>query len=505
MEKENKFYITTPIYYVNDEPHIGHAYTTVVGDVLARYHRQKGDDVFYLTGTDEHGAKIAESAKAKGIDTQEFCDQTAAKFVSAWESLNISNDYFIRTTNKDHKAAVSKIFQTFYDKGLLEEKEYEGLYCVGCEKFLSDKDLVDNKCPDHKREPEILKEKNWFFKLEQFLPKVQELIEKDEIEILPVTRKNEVLSLLKDGVMKDFSVSRQKTSVAWGVDLPFDNTQVSYVWVDALSNYITALGYPDNLDNFNKYWPADLHLLAQDILKFHAIYWPAFLLALGFNENELPKTLFIHGFFTINGEKMSKTIGNVIKPQELVDKYGVDASRYLLLSQFPFGQEADIREDHFVERYNADLANGYGNAVARVTTLIEKNELKFDIDFYNSRNVGEVGEYGKDSKKMSVHNDDWFRGIDEKYQEYRFDNVIKDISLRLRELDRQINDYKPWTMSKDVNFDALQNFLSYCAGEIYVISKALLPFMPTIAQQVLDILEADEIKKAPPLFPRLEN
>jgi len=466
MAKENKFYITTPIYYVNDEPHIGHAYTTVVGDVLARYHRQKGDDVFYLTGTDEHGAKIAESAKAKGIDTQEFCNQTSAKFVKAWESLNISNDYFIRTTNKDHKEAVSKIFQTFYDKALLEEKEYEGLYCVGCEKFLSEKDLVDNRCPDHKREPEILKEKNWFFKLEQFLPKIEELITKDEIKILPVTRKNEVLALINEGVMKDFSVSRQKTSVAWGIDLPFDDSQVSYVWVDALSNYITALGYPETTDQFNKYWPADLHLLAQDILKFHAIYWPAFLLAL---DLPLPKTLFIHGFFTINGEKMSKTIGNVIKPQELVDRYGVDASRYLLLSQFPFGQEADIREDHFVERYNADLANGYGNAVARVTNLIEKNNIKVNWDVKMLDNA-ETGE----EKPFFEQNDEWIKDRYAEFDNCRFDLVIKKISHRIKwNVDTFFNDKKPWKMDND---DELVRVLSIVACELKMISKLLLPF-----------------------------
>ena len=477
MIKENKFYITTPIYYVNDEPHIGHAYTTVVGDILARYYRQQGDGVFYLTGTDEHGSKIAESAKAKGLDTQEFCDQTSAKFKEAWQNLNISNDYFIRTTDKNHKTAVTKIFQKLYDKGLLEEREYEGMYCVGCEKFLTERDLVDNKCPDHKREPEILKEKNWFFKLEQFLPQIQELIEKDAIQILPVTRKNEVLGLIKEGVMKDFSVSRQKTSVAWGVDLPFDDNQVSYVWVDALSNYITAIGYPDDMDKFNKWWPADLHLLAQDILKFHAVYWPAFLLAL---DLPLPKTLFIHGFFTINGEKMSKTIGNVIKPQALIDKYGVDASRYLLLSQFPFGQESDIREDHFVERYNADLANGYGNAVARITNLIEKNELSVNLD-----------------KDIS-----WVTGLSADYNNYRFDLVIKNIMARLQELDGYITTNEPW---KIADADKLNDVLSHSANELWIVSQALLPFMPNIAKQVLDTLEAKQIKKAPPLFPRLDN
>ena len=477
MTKENKFFITTPIYYVNDEPHIGHAYTTVVGDVLARYHRQQGDAVFYLTGTDEHGSKISESAKAQGLDTQEFCDQTTAKFKTAWEVLNIDYQKFIRTTDKDHMASVSKIFQTFYDKGLLEEKEYEGMYCVGCEKFLSERDLVDGKCPDHKREPEILKEKNWFFKLEQFLPQVKELIETDKLQILPVTRKNEVLSLIKEKVMKDFSVSRQKTSVAWGVDLPFDDNQVSYVWVDALSNYITAIGYPDNMDEFNKWWPADLHLLAQDILKFHAIYWPAFLLAL---DLPLPKTLFIHGFFTINGEKMSKTIGNVIKPQELIDKYGVDASRYLLLSQFPFGQESDIREDHFVERYNADLANGYGNAVARVTTLIEKNLLKIEIN--------------KDIK--------WINTLRKDYDSYRFDLVIKSIMAKLRELDVYITINQPWKIEDK---DKVIEVLGKSANELWLVSQALLPFMPNIAQQVIDTLETEQIKKVSSLFPRLDN
>jgi methionyl-tRNA synthetase len=471
----SKFYITTPIYYVNDEPHIGHAYTTIVGDVLARYHRQKGDDVFYLTGIDEHGAKIAESAKEHNMDTQKFCDQTAAKFMNAWQALDISNDFFIRTTNKDHKDVVSKIFQTLHDKGLLEEKEYEGLYCVGCEKFLTERDLVDGKCLDHKREPDTLKEKNWFFKLEQFLPKIQELIESDTIQILPVTRKNEVLGLLKENVMKDFSVSRQKTSVAWGVDLPFDDNQVSYVWVDALSNYITAIGYPDDMDKFKKWWPADLHLLAQDILKFHAIYWPAFLLAL---DLPLPKTLFIHGFFTINGEKMSKTIGNVIKPQELIDKYGVDATRYLLLSQFPFGQESDIREDHFVERYNADLANGYGNAVARVTTLIEKNNLQIVIN-----------------KETT-----WIDSLAKDYNNYRFDLVIKNIMSKLQELDGYITTNEPWKIEDEKK---LVEVLSHSANELWLISQGLLPFMPNIAQQVLDILEAKQIKKAPPLFPRL--
>ncbi|OIO47870.1 MAG: methionine--tRNA ligase [Parcubacteria group bacterium CG1_02_37_51] len=470
-----KFYITTPIYYVNDEPHIGHAYTTIVGDVLARYHRQIGDQVFYLTGTDEHGAKIAESAAKKNMAPQDFCDQNAAKFQEVWQILNISHDQFIRTTDQRHEDAVVTIFQTLYDRGFLEEREYEGMYCVGCEKFLNTRDLINGQCPDHKRTPEIIKEKNWFFKLEQFLPKIEELVRQDKIEILPPSRQNEVLGLIREGVMKDFSVSRQKSQVSWGIELPFDRDQVSYVWIDALSNYITAIGYPVRQDKFEEWWPADLHLMAQDILKFHTIYWPAILMAL---DLPLPKTMFIHGFFTINGEKMSKSLGNVIKPQSLVDQFGADAARYLLLSQFPFGQESDIREDVFVERYNADLANGYGNAVARVTNLIEKNKLQIKLN-----------------KDMV-----WLNSLAEEYNSYRFDLVLNKIQSKLQELDGYITKTVPW---KVTNTSELITILSNAANELWMVSQALLPFMPNIALQVIDTLEADQIVKAPPLFPRL--
>lgn len=470
-----KFYLTTPIYYVNDEPHIGHAYTTIVGDVLARYHRQIGDQVYYLTGTDEHGAKIAESADKQNIDTQEFCDQNAAKFQQAWQVLNISNDQFIRTTDKRHEDAVTTIFTKLHDKGFLEQKEYEGMYCIGCEKFLNDRDLVDGKCPDHKRIPDIIKEKNWFFKLEQFLPEIERLIRKDELIILPLGRQNEVLGLIREGVMKDFSVSRQKSKVSWGIELPFDKDQVSYVWVDALSNYITAIGYPVRQDNFEQWWPADLHLMAQDILKFHTIYWPAILLAL---DLPLPKAMFIHGFFTINGEKMSKSLGNVIKPQDLVDKFGADSARYLLLSQFPFGQESDIKEDLFVERYNADLANGYGNAVARVTNLIEKNDLNINLN--------------KDKA--------WLNSLAKDYDNYRFDLVLNKIQSKLQELDGYITKTSPW---KVTNTSELITILSKAANDLWSVSQALLPFMPNIAKQVTEALEVGKIKKIPPLFPRL--
>ncbi|MFH1456621.1 MAG: methionine--tRNA ligase, partial [Patescibacteria group bacterium] len=370
-----KYYITTPIYYVNDKPHIGHAYTTVVADVLARWRRQQGDDVFYLTGTDEHGTKVAQSAEAQNKSPQEFCDEVSQIFKDRWQNLNISNDHFIRTTDKDHKERVKEIFtklkNTTTPKGneVIYAGEYKGLYCTGCEKFLTDKEIVDGKCPDHKTVPEELSEKNYFFRLSDYKEILEEKIKKDEFKILPISRKNEALALLD--FIDDFSVSRE--TVKWGIDLPFDKTQKSYVWVDALSNYITAIGYPDKMDEFNKWWPADAHLMAQDILKFHAIYWPAMLLAL---DIPLPKLEYIHGFFTIDGQKMSKSLGNVIDPDELVDKYGIDPTRYLLLSQFSFGQEADIQAERFPEKYNADLANGLGNLVARISNLLEKNNIE---------------------------------------------------------------------------------------------------------------------------------
>ncbi|MFH2104698.1 MAG: class I tRNA ligase family protein [Parcubacteria group bacterium] len=328
--KENKFYITTPIYYVNDKPHIGHAYTTVAADVLARYHRLRGDDVHFLTGNDEHGDKVARSAEEAGQEPQAFCDEMSAKYQLTWDRLNIGYDDYIRTTEPRHKEAVQDFLTVLKDKGAIYEGTYEGLYCTGCEKFLTDKELVDGECPDHKKAPEKLSEKNYFFKLGDYLNEVKRQIEKDEIKVDPENIKREVLGLFKQD-LQDFSVSRE--SVKWGIELPFDKSQKTYVWVEALQNYITAIGYKDDQKKFKRYWPADVHLMAKDIIKFHAIFWPAMLLAA---DLPVPKQIFAHGFFTIDGQKMSKTIGNVIDPNDLVDEYGADATRYLILSQFWF-------------------------------------------------------------------------------------------------------------------------------------------------------------------------
>ncbi|MBU3922770.1 methionine--tRNA ligase, partial [Patescibacteria group bacterium] len=353
--------ITTPIYYVNDIAHLGHAYTTLAADVLTRFFREQGEQVFFLTGTDEHGAKIAESAKKEGKDPKEFCDEKSELFKKTWENLNIKYDHFVRTTDEKHEKAVKKFLENLKDS--IYEKEYEGLYCTGCEKFLTEKELVDGLCPDHKKEPEKIKEKNYFFKLKDYLNKVEKLIESGKLKIEPDFARKETLALLKQD-LDDFSISRQK--VKWGIEFPFDKNQTIYVWFEALLNYVSSIGY--GTDEFNEWWDdAEIvHLLAKDILKFHTIYWPAILLAA---KQKTPDKEFIHGFFTVDGQKMSKTIGNVIDPNDIVNEFGVDGARYLLLSQFPFGQDGDFKKEKFIEKYNSDLANGLGNLVARVLKL----------------------------------------------------------------------------------------------------------------------------------------
>jgi methionyl-tRNA synthetase len=476
---KNKFYITTPIYYVNDAPHIGHAYTTIVGDVLARYKRQNGFDTYYLTGTDEHGTKVAEAAEKENKTPQQFVDHISDIYKKRWQALNISNDYFIRTTDKDHIKRVQDIFTKLNNsktpKGntVIYESDYQGLYCTGCEKFLTEKELHKGKCPDHDKTPESLSEKNYFFRLSDYKDILKEKIAGDEFKILPTKRKNEALSMLD--FIDDFSISRE--SVTWGIELPFDKKQKAYVWVDALSNYITALGYPDTPDNFKKFWPADLHLLAQDILKFHTIYWPAMLIAL---DLPLPKTEFIHGFFTIDGEKMGKSRGNMIDPQDLVDKYGTDATRYLLLSQFSFGNEADVQVERFDEKYNADLANGLGNLVARITNLIEKDELALSI------------KKGSEAKLKKEFNS--------KMDQYKFDEALKMLWARLRHADEVITKTEPWKIKDKTK---LTEILEPLAQDVLNVSDLLTPFMPEVSDKIITYLTVKKIIKAEPLFPRI--
>ncbi len=494
MSEKNKYYITTPIYYVNDKPHIGHAYTTIVADVLARFWREKlgKENVYFLTGTDEHGLKIAETAAKLNIDPQTFTDQVSSQFKTAWQNLDISYDQFIRTTDEQHKKIVQDILlklksaKTPLGNDCLYQADYEGLYCVGCEKFILESELIDGLCPDHKKAPEKIAEKNWFFRLQDYLEIIIEKIKKEDLKIYPESRKNEVLGILEKQVLPDFSISRSKVSVPWGIDLPWDESQKAYVWVDALSNYITALGYPDG-KNFKKFWPADCQLLALDILKFHAIYWPAILLSL---DIPLPKSLNIHGFFTIDGQKMSKTIGNVIDPNTLAETYGAESTKYLILSQFAFGAESDIRVEDFPAKYNVDLVNGLGNLVSRVTNMVEQ---------YLSGQV--VLKPQTDSEFiLSVNN---------KIEQLKFRDALLDIWKLIQNSNVLVDTTKPWLLSKSESEDdkkTLIEVLTTLTNDLYQIAFALKAFMPETAQAILAILTANKIQKpSEPLFKRLEN
>ncbi len=383
------FYITTSIAYANAAPHIGYAMEICQADVLARYHRMKSDDVFFLSGTDENGSKIKKTALEKKVDPQKFVDENSAKFQLLLDTLNISNNDFIRTTDKKrHWPAAQKIWNELVKKGDIYKSSYEGYYCVGCEAYLTEKDLIDGKCSNHQKVPEKIKEENYFFKLSKYSKMIQEKIESGELEILPESRKNEILNVIKDG-LKDISFSRPKKTLDWGVPVPNDETQTMYVWCDALTNYISALGYGNDYichsreggnpllpqsanlaNNFQKYWPADIHLIGKDILRFHAAIWPAMLISA---DLPLPKKIFVHGFITSNGQKISKSLGNIIDPFEVIDKYGVDALRYYLLKEIPSGGDGDFSFERFEEVYQADLANGIGNLVYRVLTMIERN------------------------------------------------------------------------------------------------------------------------------------
>ncbi len=477
-----KFYITTPIYYVNDKPHVGHAYTTVAADVLARWHRLNGDEVFFLTGTDEHGAKVAQSARQAGLEPQAFCDQNSALFKTAFEKLDVSFDIFFRTTDERHKTAVAKFLTVLYDQRDIYSGVYEGLYCTGCEKFLTEKELVNNLCPDHQTPPEKVSEHNYFFKLNKYLPEVRRLIESDALLIQPAERKNEVLGLFDQG-LPDFSVSREK--VDWGIPLPFDSKQKTYVWVEALQNYTSAIGYGDDKASFKKWWPADLHLMAKDILKFHAVYWPALLIAAGL---PTPKKVFAHGFFTINGQKMSKSLGNVIDPNELVKKYGSDAARFLLLNQYRFGQDGDLNESSFAEQYEAALVSGLGNLVARTEKMIEQY-LAGQID----RSVKPETEFNSFKAKYQTE-----------LETINLQGALKTIQAAVSYLDSEIERVKPWSVDEAERPAILKPFLSGLAVSLIELAGLVEPFMPQAGQAILERFSRDRIAKGSGLFPRLK-
>ena len=363
----SNFYLTTPIYYVNARPHLGHAYSTIIGDALCRWHRLLGDDVHFLTGTDEHGLKIQQAADAAGKTPQEFADGIAPLFQDAWQRLNISNDDFIRTTEPRHRAGVQELLQRCYDAGDIELGVYQGKYCVACEEYYTDEELLPgDQCPIHKRPVEYFEEENYFFRLSRFQDRLLDWYAAHPGAITPEFRGNEALGLIRSG-LRDFSVSR--TSLTWGIPLPWDPKHVAYVWFDALANYITAIGYGTDHERFEQWWPVDYHLIGKDIIRHHCVYWPAMLMSAGL---EPPKGWAVGGWLLVGGEKMSKTSGNVVNPLDLIDEFGVDGFRYYVLADTTFGQDGDFTYEGLTGRYNSDLANNFGNLLSRVATVVGK-------------------------------------------------------------------------------------------------------------------------------------
>ena len=428
---KNKFYLATSIAYTNALPHLGFALELVQADVITRYHQLFGEDVFFLTGTDEHGQKVVKAAEKDGKEPKEFTDAVSAKFKSLTRFLNLSNNDFIRTTDeKRHWPKVKEIWLKLKENGDIYKKKYKGLYCVGCEAFITKKDLVGENCKIHQKEPEIVEEENYFFKLSKYSKEIGEILEKDKVKIIPKARKNEMLNFIGQG-LEDISFSRPRKDLKWGIPVPDDNSHTIYVWADALINYLSALDYPEGV-NFKKYWPPDIHFLGKDILRFHATIWLGVLLSL---KLPLPKNIFVHGFITSNGQKMSKSLGNVIDPFELVKKYGTDAVRYFLLREIPPTEDGDFTYEKFKQRYNSDLASGLGNLVARV--LVMAKNSKFEI-----RNPKQT----QNSKFQTVINKaqkKWGKTL----EEFKFNETLITVWDLISFCDRYIEKERPWEKS----------------------------------------------------------
>lgn len=468
--KSENFYVTTPIYYVNDKPHVGHAYTTIMADVFARYQRKiKGKDkVFFLTGTDEHGSKVAKSAKANNLSPQEFVDSISEGYKKVWSELDISYDEFFRTTDPRHEKVVQDYLQQLYNNGYIYKSKYKGLYCIGCEKFLPFDEISNNACIYHTNTPLVeQEEENYFFKLKDFSPAILDEIKKHGYKILPPERENEIVSKIKDGI-NDVSISRP--GISWGIPLPWDKSQTVYVWIDALLNYYSATKiYPEK----EKFWPPSLHLMAKDILWFHALVWESLLLS---NKIELPKAVFAHGFFTVDSQKMSKTLGNIIDPVDLVKEYGSDATRYLLISSFSFGNDGDISLEKFKEKYNSDLANGIGNLVSRVAKLCETSGFD-NTNIPSNKFLTEVAKF---------------------MEQYRPDEAIKCVWKRIADFDRKISEDKPWQLE----LAELKAKLQLYVGEILSIASDLEPFLPKTSVAITKIFSQNKIRKPNSVFPR---
>jgi methionyl-tRNA synthetase len=475
-----KYYVTTSIPYVNGEPHIGHALEFIMADVLARYARQQGKHVIFSTGTDEHGGKIADKATELGVKPEEFAAQMSQKFRDLAQALNVSNDRFVRTTDKGHEQRAQLIWKAL-EKDIYKNT-YTGLYCTGCEAFVTEAVAKehDNVCPHHNKPYEKIEEENYFFKLSKYAPQIEKAIAEGSFQVIPVSRKHEIQSVIKEG-LDDISISRPKDKLSWGVAVPGDKTQVMYVWFEALMNYITVLGYPEHQD-FKDYWPANVQVVGKDILRFHAAIWPGMLRGLGLS---LPKTLFVHGFINIDGKKMSKSLGNYVTPDEILKEYSPDVFRYFFLRHIPSYDDGDFSWDKLHETYNSELANELGNAVQRTLAMVQR---------YQDGVIGSIPEVTHDTAQYR-----------EALELCKFDRALEEVWRQVRGLNQYIDEQKPWEISKTGDKEHLQEVLAYQAGSLLQIAEVLEPFMPETSQKIKGVFEKGVIQPIEgTLFPRRE-